>query len=33
MEEVHVRVMEAGCDEGVAVVDYLRFGVSVGFAG
>ena len=33
MEEVHVRVMEAGRDEGVAVVDHLRFGVSVGFAG
>ena len=33
MEEVHVRVMEAGCDEGIAVVDYLGFGIFVGFAG
>ena len=33
MEEVYVRVMEAGCDEGIAVVDYLGFGIFVGFAG
>lgn len=33
MEEVHMRVMEAGGDEGVAIVDYLRLGASVGFVG
>ena len=33
MEEVHVRVMEAGGDKGVAVVDHFRLGVRVSLMG